>query len=331
MTRIFISHSHQDEEIASLLVDFLLAALELRPEDIRCTSVPGHQLSFGTSIGEQLKKNLNNTNGLIALITQDSLRSTWVLFELGSSWANEKLILPILGPGLTYSDLPGGPLRQYPGVQIEQENPAYRFTDVINQLASELEIRQEKNARRDAKLDEFITKFKKKKAKLSNFDLSQQQQIEELTRKVEESERFHKQELEVIEIQYQQDQQELEESRDKIIQLENQLEQERSHKQELEALETKYLQGNQELERSQSKIAQLEHQLAQERSQSNQVQEIKATSDSINRRNFLKCSGLGGLCLVMAVVFRGLLKAPQSISIAEPKIINSNPSSFDML
>lgn len=55
MTRIFISHSHADEKIASLLVDFLLAALAIRPEDIRCTSVPGHKLPFGTSIGEQLK------------------------------------------------------------------------------------------------------------------------------------------------------------------------------------------------------------------------------------------------------------------------------------
>ncbi len=52
MTRIFISHSHTDREIASELVDFLLAALELRPEEIRCTSVPVHQLPFGFSIGE---------------------------------------------------------------------------------------------------------------------------------------------------------------------------------------------------------------------------------------------------------------------------------------
>ncbi|MEL6438845.1 MAG: toll/interleukin-1 receptor domain-containing protein [Cyanobacteria bacterium J06621_8] len=77
MTRIFISHSHADREIASLLIDYLLAALEIKEESIRCTSVPGHQLPFGTSISEQLKKDLNQTTCLIALITRNSLRSTY--------------------------------------------------------------------------------------------------------------------------------------------------------------------------------------------------------------------------------------------------------------
>ncbi len=42
MTRIFISHSHSDREIAEQLVNFLLAALEIKEEDIRCSSVPGY-------------------------------------------------------------------------------------------------------------------------------------------------------------------------------------------------------------------------------------------------------------------------------------------------
>ena len=238
MTRIFISHSHTDREIASELVDFLLAALELRPEDIRCTSVPGHQLPFGTSIGEQLKKDLNKTTGLIALITQDSLRSTWVLFELGSSWATEKLVVPILGPGLTYKDLPG-PLAQYPGVRIEDENPSYRMTDVINQLASNLEIRQEINARRDAKLDGFIRKFRAWKSQLPDLDVSQQKQIEELTKKLKESkdliqklegkERSHNKQLEEMKAASQKEKEELEQSLQlQITQLEQKLKQTRS-------------------------------------------------------------------------------------------------------
>ena len=42
MTRIFISHSHADKEIAKKLVDYLLAALKIDDDDIRCTSVPGY-------------------------------------------------------------------------------------------------------------------------------------------------------------------------------------------------------------------------------------------------------------------------------------------------
>ena len=172
MTRIFISHRESDQQIAERLVDFLYAAApSLRSEDIRCTSVPGHQLSFGTSIGEQLKDDLNKTTGLIALITKDSLRSTWVLFELGSGWATEKLVVPILGPGLNYDHLPG-PLKNYPGVRIDDKNPSYRMTDVINQLASALGIQPETNARRDAKLDSFITEFRAWKPQFPQIDTS---------------------------------------------------------------------------------------------------------------------------------------------------------------
>lgn len=211
MTRIFISHSHADQEIASLFVDFLLAALEIRPSDIRCTSVPGHQLPFGSSISKQLKEDLNKTTCLIALITKDSLRSSWVLFELGSSWATDRLVLPILGPGLTYKDLPG-PLENYPAVPIEDENPSYRLTDVINQLASTLNIRQETNARRDAKLDGFISKFRSWKSQLIDQDVSQEPEIEHLTKQLEKSAQLHSKQLEEIKTVSQKEKQKLEQS-----------------------------------------------------------------------------------------------------------------------
>ena len=202
MTRIFISHSHADRQIASLLVDFLLAALELKPEEIRCTSVPGHQLPFGTSISEQLKKDLDKATSLIALITKDSLRSTWVLFELGSSWATGKIVVPILGPGISYSDLPG-PLKQYPSVQIEDENSYYRIIDAINQLASTLDIREETNVRKQAKLNDFIPQFKAWTSQLPDPDLSQQKQIEELNKELEEIKIASQQEKQKLEQSYQ--------------------------------------------------------------------------------------------------------------------------------
>ena len=139
MKLIFISHRHSDQYIASLLVDFLLTALELKESEIRCTSVPGHTLPFGTSISERIKKDLNTATALIALITTDSLQSTWVLFELGSSWAMEKLLIPVLGPGVKYDDLPG-PLKNYPVVQIQEENASFILREAINQIALNLEF-----------------------------------------------------------------------------------------------------------------------------------------------------------------------------------------------
>jgi formylglycine-generating enzyme required for sulfatase activity len=242
MTRIFISHSHSDREIAEQLVNFLLAALEIKEEDIRCTSVPGHELSFGMSIEEQLKRDLGRTVGLIALITKDSLRSTWVLFELGSSWAMEKLVVPILGPGLTYDDLPG-PLKNYPVVRIEDESPSYRLTDVINQLASTLDIPQKTSARRDASKDRFLNRLRAWKSSRLDPDTSQQEQIEELTKKLEELDKSYKKQLQKAETASQQEKQKLEQNYQKqrqelqsqIEQLEGQLEQERSQQNNLQS------------------------------------------------------------------------------------------------
>ncbi len=191
MKLVFISHRHSDQHIASLLVDFLLAALKLENNEILCTSVPGHTLSFGKSISELLKDNLNTAAVLIALITTDSLQSSWVLFELGSSWAMGKLLIPILGPGITHDKLPG-PLKTYPVVQIEEENASFLLREAINQIASNLEVlHQNPNARTDAKLKEFVDEFKVWKpqlegkesvspAELQSVKQSYQDQIEDL-------------------------------------------------------------------------------------------------------------------------------------------------------
>ena len=214
MTRIFISHSHADSEIASLFVDFLRAALKLELKDILCSSVPGYQLELGNSISEQLKKDLNQTTALIALITKDSLRSTWVLFELGSSWGMGKLVVPILAPGLNYEDLPG-PLKQYQAVRIDDKYPSHRLTEVINKLAQTLKIQQNIDADRLDKQDKFIEKIREWQSQLLDpTRILQQQEIKALRNKlkgteqaynklIEETEKIYQQQKEAIEQSYQ--------------------------------------------------------------------------------------------------------------------------------
>ena len=169
MVRIFISHAHSDNVIAKELVDLLYAAIpSLRTEDIRCTSDPDYQVLFGKPISEQLKKDLNNTTGVIALITQDSLRSAWVLMELGLCLATEKLVVPIIGPGLGYGDLPGL-LSDYPAVLMDDANPSSRMNNAIDQLAKELGSRAESNSRSNAQLNSFISEFKAQEKDFDGF------------------------------------------------------------------------------------------------------------------------------------------------------------------
>ena len=63
MTRIFISHSHSDREIANTLVRYLLAALNIDDSSIRCSSVPGYMLPPGTNIESHIKNSSSHFEG----------------------------------------------------------------------------------------------------------------------------------------------------------------------------------------------------------------------------------------------------------------------------
>jgi hypothetical protein len=158
-TMIFISHKESEQNIAKLLVDFLLSALDLSDSQIRCTSVPGHKLPFGITISEQLKKDIHASTAIIVLLTQESLRSKWVLFEVGASWALGKIIIPILGPSLTHSDLPG-PLSEYTCILIDNEDAASRIRDSVTQMAITIGIKEKSGGKAQTNLDSFINAFR---------------------------------------------------------------------------------------------------------------------------------------------------------------------------
>lgn len=106
---IFISHSGADADLAEILVDLLRAALNISHEKIRCTSVDGYRLPAGASTDDQLKQEVRFATCFIALLTPTSLKSPYVLFELGARWGAELPFLPLLARGIT-GGLLGPPL-----------------------------------------------------------------------------------------------------------------------------------------------------------------------------------------------------------------------------
>jgi len=104
---IFISHSGRDEKIASLLIDLLRAAMNIPPERIRCTSVDGYRLPGGAATDDQLKREVRVAKCFIALLTPQSIKSTYVLFELGARWGAMLPFIPLLAAGLNALDLEG--------------------------------------------------------------------------------------------------------------------------------------------------------------------------------------------------------------------------------
>ncbi len=157
--KIFISHSHQNHEAASALVEMLLSGLSLEDSDIRCTSVPGHQLELGKSIAELLKADINQAPALIALVSKESLNSNWVMFELGAAWGLERRVYPILGSNMKSKDLPG-PLGTLSCIEIESPDASSRTSDLLQQLAKDLNVIPKNGGKAQAKLNAFLKLYK---------------------------------------------------------------------------------------------------------------------------------------------------------------------------
>jgi len=152
---IFVSHKESDADVAGALVQFLRSCIDIPENKIRCTSVPGYQLPFGTTVSGQLKKDLDSSNAVFVLLTSASLQSPWVLFELGASWALGKVIVPILGAGVSLSDLPG-PLKEYQAIRADDTNAAARLRDAITQVSQELEINEKGGGGAQKALDTLL-------------------------------------------------------------------------------------------------------------------------------------------------------------------------------
>ena len=108
--RLFVSHSHEDHEIATGIVDLIETAL-VRDGRILCTSHAnrqdyGYPDSDRIDVSEHLREHLSEASCVVALLTPYSLESRWCLFELGGAWARATKTYPLLAGRITQAHLP---------------------------------------------------------------------------------------------------------------------------------------------------------------------------------------------------------------------------------
>jgi hypothetical protein len=97
--KIFISHRHKDQEIARALTEALQTAFDIRPRDIRCTSVQPYRLPFGKNTGERLRDEISHAKAVLGILAPDTSQSSYVMFELGAAWGSRRLVEALCGPG----------------------------------------------------------------------------------------------------------------------------------------------------------------------------------------------------------------------------------------
>ena len=124
--RVFVSHSSLDVEVATALIDLLRQALNLRSEDIRCTSINGYRLPGGVATSQAVRRQVNEASLVLGLISPNSIRSAYVLFELGARWGLERPMIPLLALGTSPEDLVG-PLKEINVLECTSESQVHQL------------------------------------------------------------------------------------------------------------------------------------------------------------------------------------------------------------
>ena len=104
--RVFISHRHKEVELVAALAALLQVAFNIGPGDIRCTSVHPYKLRAGERTPDRLRAEISRARAVLGVLTPDTRESSYVLFELGASWSQRALTLPLLAKGATQADIP---------------------------------------------------------------------------------------------------------------------------------------------------------------------------------------------------------------------------------
>jgi hypothetical protein len=128
--QIFISHSEKDKKIAERLVTLIQSAFKLPVAAIRCTSVDGYMLPIGIPIEQRLQHEIFDARVFIALLTLNSLRSPWVLMELGARWGAKKQVFPLLYD-VDPRDAQMGPLAVFNSLNCRDEARLYQFIEEL--------------------------------------------------------------------------------------------------------------------------------------------------------------------------------------------------------
>jgi hypothetical protein len=126
--RVFLSYAQEDEKAASQLVKWLL---ELNLQPIWARHNPA-----GWPFVDEIKKQIDHSHVFIALLTQNSLHSTWVNHEIGYAMGRNVPLWPIsLGPS------PEGMMRQVHATKVQsiEELSSYLNRDRIHSLVKHAE------------------------------------------------------------------------------------------------------------------------------------------------------------------------------------------------
>ena len=148
-------------------------AIKLDDIEIRCTSLQGYTFDTGTDIPTEIKNNIKQSSCIvIGVITENSIKSHWVLFELGAAWIYDKALC-FKTCSFPSGDLPG-PFSSKLAKNIDKEEELQRF---LEDLSDRINRELNKPSKYNQKLKSFIEFIENDYSKESFGILSKPQRI----------------------------------------------------------------------------------------------------------------------------------------------------------
>lgn len=153
---IFISHSSVNRNIAAKLIQALKFSMNIKTDKIKCTSVNAYMLKGGRDINFQLLDAVKNSRLVLGIISKDSVKSHYVLFELGARWGLELPFKLLVFNDEDYSILKG-PLSNTHIINISKQAEVLKL---IEEIASDLEFELENSTVYIDSITELIESIK---------------------------------------------------------------------------------------------------------------------------------------------------------------------------
>jgi hypothetical protein len=127
---VFISHAHEDHELAESVRRLLEAALGLDAADITCTSDPDYGLKRGDDLRDAIRHRLDSAKALFLLATPAARDKDWVNFECGhadAARASGEMAFYILAPTSSLDACVPAPYRRDVAVTLSDGSDVHAF------------------------------------------------------------------------------------------------------------------------------------------------------------------------------------------------------------
>ena len=161
--KVFISHSSQDKDYVSCIVDFL-EDIGLTQEQLFCSSIPGYGIPLDEDIYDYLKQQFQEHNLHVILVLSDNYyQSVACMNEMGAAWILQNKYTTILLPGFEFKEIKGAINPRKIGLKLDGDltEVKEKLGQLKDALAQEFGLASIPDVRWERKRDTFISAISK--------------------------------------------------------------------------------------------------------------------------------------------------------------------------